>query len=89
MTAWLDYEPLNGCSVCQSDFTSLSAFDAHRQGTYEPDTRHCVPPETVGLSRVAPGDSEKYDTRIASGIPLYWDAEGVEKTRRDFGKVAA
>ena len=34
--------PLNGCSACLADFASVSAFDRHRYGTYEPLERWCM-----------------------------------------------
>jgi hypothetical protein len=34
--------PLNGCSACLADFASVSAFDRHRYGTYEPLERRCM-----------------------------------------------
>ncbi len=37
------------CAACHRTFTAITAFDKHRRGTYEPDTRHCVDPQTVGL----------------------------------------
>lgn len=37
------------CSGCHLTFTSLSAFDKHRDGSHANSTRHCVPPKTVGL----------------------------------------
>jgi hypothetical protein len=35
-------KPLNGCSACRCDFASVSAFDRHRIGTYEPLERDCM-----------------------------------------------
>jgi hypothetical protein len=35
-------KPLNGCSGCLADFASVSAFDRHRYGTYEPLERWCM-----------------------------------------------
>ena len=32
-----DYVPLNGCSSCCLDFTSVDAFDRHRVGSFEYD----------------------------------------------------
>jgi hypothetical protein len=81
-----DYVPLNGCRSCGADFTSLTAFDAHRVGKHMPLTRRCVDPETVGLVRVQPGDSTTYDTRVATGVPLYWDAASVASARDRFQK---
>lgn len=37
------------CPACHHTFTGLTAFDAHRAGSHANDTRHCEPPETVGL----------------------------------------
>jgi len=36
------HRPLNGCSGCLADFASVSAFDRHRYGTYEPLERDCM-----------------------------------------------
>jgi hypothetical protein len=33
---------VNFCRMCNEDFGSVSAFDAHRVGTYYPDTRRCL-----------------------------------------------
>jgi len=30
------------CSVCKGHFSSLTAFDAHRRGSFEPNDRRCV-----------------------------------------------
>ena len=35
------------CATCDSHFSSLAAFDLHRQGSYEPYERHCVDPDDV------------------------------------------
>ena len=37
------------CTGCHETFTVVSAFDKHRAGQHHNDTRHCVPPESVGL----------------------------------------
>jgi hypothetical protein len=37
------------CGACHETFTTLTVFDMHRKGTYEPDTRHCETPQSVGL----------------------------------------
>lgn len=37
------------CGACHQTFTSLSAFDTHRQGSHPHSTRHCVPPTSVDL----------------------------------------
>jgi hypothetical protein len=34
--------PLNGCSGCGTDFASVSAFDRHRVGKFEPLERRCM-----------------------------------------------
>jgi hypothetical protein len=36
------HRPLNGCSGCREDFASVSAFDRHRVGTFEPNDRRCM-----------------------------------------------
>ena len=41
------------CAACHRTFSTVIAFDKHRRGTYEPDTRHCVNPTDAGLVRVA------------------------------------
>lgn len=37
------------CSVCGAVFSTDSNFDKHRKGSHSDKTRHCVPPESVGL----------------------------------------
>jgi hypothetical protein len=37
------------CTVCHQTFTTVGAFDKHRDGSHADDTRHCVDPESVGL----------------------------------------
>jgi len=37
------------CSVCGCVFSTDSNFDQHRQGDHALQTRHCLPPESVGL----------------------------------------
>lgn len=37
------------CSKCHATFTGLTAFDKHRDGSHARSTRHCLPPEKVGL----------------------------------------
>ncbi len=37
------------CGACHQTFSTVKAFDQHRRGTYEPDTRHCVNPADAGL----------------------------------------
>lgn len=37
------------CTVCCETFSVSSAADKHRTGSHANDTRHCLPPETVGL----------------------------------------
>lgn len=39
------------CSGCHLDFGSDTAFDRHREGTYEPDDRHCIPVERFAEPR--------------------------------------
>ena len=41
------------CRSCGSHFTSERAFDAHRRGSHEANTRHCIDPATItGRNRV-------------------------------------
>ena len=47
---WAGLSP-HHCGSCHQTFTSLTAFDAHRDGNHAHDTRHCVDPSTVGLVR--------------------------------------
>jgi len=35
--------------MCHQTFSSLSAFDKHRDGSHSQGTRHCRPPADVGL----------------------------------------
>ncbi|MGY4869789.1 FDXHR family putative zinc-binding protein [Mycolicibacterium elephantis] len=37
------------CSACHETFSTVSAFDKHRAGSYAADTRRCLPPTSVGL----------------------------------------
>lgn len=37
------------CTSCHETFTTVSAFDKHRAGQHDNDTRHCLNPATVGL----------------------------------------
>jgi len=37
------------CTGCHATFSTASAFDKHRAGSHTQDTRHCLPPESVGL----------------------------------------
>lgn len=37
------------CTVCHRTFSTIAAFDKHRRGSYELDTRHCVDPVEAGL----------------------------------------
>lgn len=41
------------CGKCHRTFTSLSAFDKHRDGNHANGTRHCVEPQKVGLELTA------------------------------------
>lgn len=33
---------MNKCSGCSRDFTSVTAFDRHRTGSFSKDTRRCM-----------------------------------------------
>lgn len=37
------------CAACHQTFTTVANFDHHRDGSHSRNTRHCVPPLTVGL----------------------------------------
>lgn len=37
------------CATCHQTFTTVANFDCHRAGSHSVDTRHCVPPLSVGL----------------------------------------
>lgn len=37
------------CSSCHETFTTASAFDKHRAGSFTANNRHCVDPAQVGL----------------------------------------
>ena len=47
-TRWGGYRTAH-CAACHETFASLSAFDAHRQGSHSAGTRHCVTPTSAGL----------------------------------------
>lgn len=40
--------------------------------------------QASGLRRVEPGDSARYDSRIASGVPLWWDPAHAGRARDVF-----
>lgn len=49
---------MNKCSGCSHDFTSLSAFDKHRVGSFTRNTRRCMTEAEMlahGLERRASG----------------------------------
>lgn len=92
---WPDeYVPLNGCRSCGRDFVSLAYFDRHRVGKHaydfsieRPDGRRCMDEDELhvsGLRRVVEGDSARYDSRIASGVPIYWNPAEASRTRGAF-----
>lgn len=35
------------CAACGTVFTDVESFDAHRVGSYEPNTRHCLSQEEM------------------------------------------
>lgn len=35
----------HACRACGRNFATIEGFDAHRTGTYEPNTRRCLQPE--------------------------------------------
>lgn len=37
------------CPTCHETFTTGLNFDCHRAGSHAADTRHCLPPLSVGL----------------------------------------
>lgn len=43
------------CPSCFEFFSCTSNFDKHRKGEHSKETRHCVPPESVGLVRASRG----------------------------------
>lgn len=48
----------NQCSGCSRNFTSMSAFDRHRAGSYSKNTRRCMTPDEMrarGLEQKASG----------------------------------
>lgn len=61
------------CSACHRTFTTVSAFDKHRDGSHSRGTRHCVDPETVGLVQAArpypcwahPGSNPRFTKPVA------------------------
>ena len=48
-TASVSQSRICQCPTCKEVFSGARNFDAHRKGTYEPNNRHCVDPESVGL----------------------------------------
>lgn len=95
-----EYVPLNQCSECRHDFTSTDYFDQHRIGVHaytfsggllldppREDGRRCMDEDEIlasGLRRVEPGDSIAYESRIKSGVPLYFDPVKAERARARF-----
>ena len=66
------------CSACHQTFTTVTAFNKHRTGSYSQDTRHCLEPASVGLvdaSRAYPcwGLPAPVDGRTGSGDPAQPD----------------
>lgn len=43
------------CPDCREYFNSVAAFDRHRDGSHKKQTRHCVDPAKLGMSRNAAG----------------------------------
>lgn len=37
------------CTGCGEVFSTEANFDKHRRGKFQPDERHCVDPESIGL----------------------------------------
>lgn len=35
------------CRACDTHYTSLEAFDAHRRGSHDKNTRYCRPPSMI------------------------------------------
>lgn len=86
-----EYVPLNGCRSCGCDFTKTRHFDRHRVGVHgytyagglrmdppREDGRRCMDADELaaaGLVRLRAGDSPRYESRIASGVPIYWNPE--------------
>ncbi len=49
---------MNKCSSCSRDFTSVSAFDKHRTGSFKDGSRRCMTEQEMtraGLERKARG----------------------------------
>lgn len=59
---------IHHCCGCGRNFTSVSAFDKHRDGSHARGTRHCIDPAAVGLVDAGrkfpcwgwPGDDERW-----------------------------
>lgn len=95
-----DYVSLNFCRSCGFDFTSTTYFDRHRIGVHaytyaeglrmdppREDGRRCMDADELhvsGLRRVVEGDSARYDSRIASCVPIYWNPAEASRTRGAF-----
>jgi len=77
------------CATCDRHFSSLSAFDAHRRGEFEPEStiegRHCVPlnhlPEAQAANwktRSGFCDLTKGSSRLEN-VPIWGSAKEMTK----------
>lgn len=46
--SWGGYNTVH-CTGCHFSFTTQNVSDKHRAGSHARDTRHCLPPDSVGL----------------------------------------
>jgi hypothetical protein len=84
------HRPLNGCSGCRQDFSSVAAFDRHRVGSFDPFDRRCMDETEMlvagmevderGRWRIALSDEDRERLRALKGSPYSpTEVEGEEE----------
>jgi hypothetical protein len=60
------------CSVCKKEFVSVTDFDVHRTGTYEPNTRRCLTDVEMTSRGFHPGRAGRLSVSKVKPIPVGW-----------------
>ena len=56
------------CRGCGEEFDNTRAFDDHRTGTHEPDTRRCRTPEEMRAQRQTQDKAGRWSKKAPKGL---------------------
>lgn len=76
------------CSACKETFSSVSSFDSHRVGKYEPMTRRCLTRDEMLAKNMVLNERGMWTTGAFTGFGEIFHKDGA-KTGSDVDKAAS